>query len=148
MIKYPVVAVVVILRYKDRVLLLRHGNGALKFPGGKMRLGESILGTLRRELKEELDYFLSKDPELFSIFNYVSKDKKEHAVFLDFIYPLSKRPKLLSPEGLEVLWLNKEEILLNNITQNREFLKKIFNYKRRSRKSGSRGRPKSDLLLV
>jgi len=34
--KYPKVAVAIILRYKDRILILKHENGALKFPGGKM----------------------------------------------------------------------------------------------------------------
>ena len=124
--KYPKVAVVVILRYKDRMLILKHKNGALKFPGGKMEWGESILGALGRELKEELNYSLKREPELFSVFNYISKDKKEHTVFIDYIYPLAKKLKLSSPEKLEILWLTKKEIIAKNITKNRKFLDKIF----------------------
>jgi 8-oxo-dGTP pyrophosphatase MutT (NUDIX family) len=146
--QYPVIAIVVILRYKDRVLLLKHNNGALKFPGGKMKLGESILETLGRELKEELDYTLKKEPELFSVFNYISKNKQEHAVFLDFIYPLSKKPKFSSPEGLKAMWLTEKEIIANNITQDREFLKRIFKYRRRSKNSSFRRCLKSNLFLV
>lgn len=146
--QYPIIAVVVILKYKDRVLLLKHNNGALKFPGGKMKLGESILETLGRELKEELDYTLKKEPELFSVFNYISKNKQEHAVFLDFIYPLSRKPKFSSPEGLEAIWLTEKEIIANNITEDREFLKRIFKYKRNSKTSSFRKRLKSNLFLV
>ena len=135
--KYPNVAVAIILRYRDRMLILRHKNGALKFPGGKMEWRESILGALKRELKEELDYSLKKEPELFSIFNYISRDKKEHTVFIDYIYPLAKKPKLSSHEKLEILWLTKKEIIAKNITKDKKFLKRIFDFKskRNSEKS-------------
>jgi len=127
--KYPKVAVAIILRYKDRILMLKHENGALKFPGGKMEWGESILGALYRELKEELNYSLKKEPELFSVFNYISKDKKEHTVFIDYIYPLAKKPRLTFPEKLGILWLTKKEIITKNITKDKKFLDKVFKWK-------------------
>lgn len=127
--KYPNVAVVVIFRYKDKILMLKHKNGALKFPGGKIEWGESILGALYRELKEELNYSLKKEPELFSVFNYISKDKKRHTVFIDYIYPLAKKPKFSSPEKLEILWLTKKELISKNITKDKKFLDKIFKWK-------------------
>jgi len=124
--KYPNVAVAIILKCKDRMLILKHKNGALKFPGGKIEWGESILGALHRELKEELNYSLKKKPKLFSVFNYISKDKKEHTVFIDYIYPLAKKPKLSSPEKLEILWLTKRELLSKNIIKDKKFLNRIF----------------------
>ena len=130
--KYPNVAVAIILRYRDRILILKHKNenGALKFPGGKMEWGESILGALYRELKEELNYSLKKEPELFSVFNYISKDKKVHDVFIDYIYPLTKKPKLSSPEKLEILWLTKKEILTQGIIKDKKLLDKVLKFKR------------------
>jgi len=128
--KYPNVSVAIILRYKDKMLILRHENGALKFPGGKMEWGESILGALYRELKEELNYSLKKEPELFSVFNYISKDKKRHTVFIDYIYPLAKKPKLSSPEKLEILWLTKKEILAQGIIKDKKLLDKVLKFKR------------------
>ena len=127
--KYPIVAVAIILRHKDKMLILRHKNGAMKFPGGKMEWGESILGALYRELKEELNYSLKKKPELFSVFNYISKDKKRHTVFIDYIYPLNKKPKLSSPEKLEILWLTEKELISKNIIKDEKFLDKIFKWK-------------------
>jgi len=127
--KYPIVAVAIILRHKDKMLILRHKNGAMKFPGGKMEWGESILRALYRELKEELNYSLKKEPELFSVFNYISKDKKRHTVFIDYIYPLAKKPKLTSPEKLEILWLTEKELISKNIIKDEKFLDKIFKWK-------------------
>jgi ADP-ribose pyrophosphatase YjhB (NUDIX family) len=128
--KYPNVAVVVIFRHKNKILMLKHKNGALKFPGGKMEWKESILGALYRELKEELNYSLKKEPELFSVFSYISKDKKRHTVFIDYIYPLDKKPKLSSPEKLEILWLTKKEIISKNITKDERFLDKVFKHRK------------------
>jgi ADP-ribose pyrophosphatase YjhB (NUDIX family) len=127
--KYPNVAVAIILRYKDKILMLKHKNGVFSLPGGRMEWGESILGALYRELKEELDYSLKKEPELFSVFNYISKDKKRHTFFIDYIYPLNKKPKLSSPEKLEILWLTKKDLISKNIIKDKKFLDKVFNYK-------------------
>ncbi len=84
------------------------------------------MGALYRELKEEIDYSLKEEPELFAVFNHISKDKKEHTVFIDYIYRLNKKPNLSSPEKLEILWLTREEIIDKNISKDREFLDKIF----------------------
>lgn len=126
--KYPKVAVALILKHKGRILILKHKNGALKFPGGRMELGESILGALKRELKEELNYTLSKEPKLLSVFNYIPKDKKQHTVFIDYFYKLTKKPKLYSPEKLELLWLTKRELISNGIIKDKKFLDRVFKY--------------------
>jgi ADP-ribose pyrophosphatase YjhB (NUDIX family) len=128
--KYPNVAVVVILRYKDRILILKHKSGRFSFPGGRMEWGESILGALYRELKEELNYSLKKEPELFSVFNYISENKKRHTVFIDYIYPLNKMPKIYSPEKLELFWLTKKELLKQGIIKDKKFLDRLFRYKK------------------
>jgi len=80
--KYPNVAVKIIFRYKNKIMLLKHKNGAFGFPGGRMKWGESILGALNRELKEELNYTLQKEPELFDVWNYISKNHKRHTSLL------------------------------------------------------------------
>jgi len=127
--KYPNVSIKIIFKYKNQILMLRHKNGAFDFPGGRMKWGEPILGALYRELKEELNYSLKKEPKLFSVFNYISKDKKRHTVFIDYIYPLNKKPKLSSPEKLEILWLTEKELISKNIIKDEKFLDKIFKWK-------------------
>jgi ADP-ribose pyrophosphatase YjhB (NUDIX family) len=77
--------------------MLRHKNGAFDLPGGRMKWGESIFGTLNRELKEELNYSLKEEPKLFQVWNYISKDKKRHTVLINYILKLKKKPRLFSP---------------------------------------------------
>jgi ADP-ribose pyrophosphatase YjhB (NUDIX family) len=56
----PRLRVSAILRWRGRILLLRHekaGAEAWLLPGGGVRLGESLLRALRRELSEETGLF-------------------------------------------------------------------------------------------
>jgi ADP-ribose pyrophosphatase YjhB (NUDIX family) len=127
--KYPNVSVKIIFKYKNKILMLRLKNGKFDFPGGRMRWGESILGTLKRELKEELGYRLKKEPELFSVWNYISKDKKRHTVIIDYILKLDKKPRFSSLEKNKICWLTKKELISKNIIKDKKFVEKIFNWK-------------------
>ena len=124
--KYPNVTIKIIFRYKDKMLLLGHENGVFSFPGGRMEWGESISGALNRELKEELNYSLKIEPELFDIWNYISKNKLRHSVMVYFIQKLSEKPRFLSPEKLKILWFTKKDIISKGIIKDKKFLDKIF----------------------
>lgn len=124
--KYPNVTVAIIFRYKDKVLILKHRNGVFSFPGGRMNWGESILGALNRELKEELNYSLENEPKLFDVWNYISKNRRRHSVFIDYIYQFNKKPKFYSPEKLQTLWLKKNDFKQMNIIKDKKFLDKMF----------------------
>ena len=138
--KRPNVAVNVILRYKNKVLILKHKNGVFNFPGGRMEWKESILDALKRELIEELSYSLDKEPELFNVWNYISKNGRRHFVYINYIYQLEKKPKLSSPEKLQILWLTKKNILLKNILKDKKFIEKIFNWRRSNNLKHKKGR--------
>lgn len=127
--KRPNVAIKIIFRYKDEILILGHKNSVFSIPGGRMEWGESILGALNRELKEELGYSLKKEPELLDVYNYISKDRLRHSVMINFIQELPKKPKLHSPERLKILWLKRNSDLLSKIIKEKEFLDKIFKWK-------------------
>jgi len=119
------------LRYKDEVLMIKHRDGSFGFPGGHMESGESLIGTLKRELKEELNYNLKKEPKLFDIWNYIPEENpgentKDHTVFLSYILKLDKKPILFSPEKLGIFWLTREDIISKKIIKNKQFLDKIF----------------------
>jgi ADP-ribose pyrophosphatase YjhB (NUDIX family) len=128
--KYPNVSVKLIFKYRNKILMLLQKNGRFDLPGGRVEWGESVLGALKRELKEELDYSLKKEPELFHIYDYVSDDKKRRSVIIDYFYPLDKMPKLYSPEKLELFWLTKKELLKQGIIKDRKFLDRLFRYKK------------------
>lgn len=128
--KYPNITIKVIFRYKNKTLILGHKDSVFSFPGGRMEWGESILGALNRELKEELNYSLENEPELLEVWNYISKNRSRHSVMINFIQQLVKKPKFSSPEKLKILWLTKNNILSKNIIKNKEFVDKIFNWKK------------------
>ena len=57
--------VAAIIVEKDKVLVPQRGYGEFKdgweFPGGKVELGETLEGALKREIKEELDIEIEID---------------------------------------------------------------------------------------
>ncbi|MDP2926750.1 MAG: NUDIX hydrolase [bacterium] len=126
MISQPNVAVKIIIKWKDRILIRRHKNGAFDFPGGRMEFGETIIGALKRELREELDYNLTKEPQFLDVYNYVSRNKKRHSVFLNYFLRLSKKPKIVAKESAKNLWLTKKELISREIVKEGKFLDEIF----------------------
>ena len=122
----PSVSIKIIFKCGDRIMMFRHKDGTNDFPGGTMEWGESIMETLRRELREELNYDLKKEPELVDVYNHVSKDGMKHKVLIQYILKLGRMPKFESLEGVEYFWLDKDEA--KRIFNKKSFLDKIFNY--------------------
>lgn len=130
--KRPNVTVKIMLRYEDEVLMIKHRDGRFGFPGGHLERNESLIGALKRELKEELNYNFKKEPKLFDVWNYIpeenpSENTKDHTVFLNYILKLDKKPILFSPEKLGIFWLTRKDIISKKIIKNKQFLDKIFN---------------------
>ncbi|MDD5145237.1 MAG: NUDIX hydrolase [Candidatus Pacebacteria bacterium] len=129
--KRPDVTVKMMLRYKDEVLMVKHKDGHFGFPGGHVEWEESLFGALKRELREELNYNLKKEPKLFDVWNYIPKENpgathKGHTVFLNYILKLNKKPVLSSPEKLGIFWLKRKDIVKMNIVRDKQFLDKVF----------------------
>lgn len=74
--KRPNVTVKIMLRYKDKVLIVEHKDGNFGFPGGHVEWNESLIGALKRELKEELNYNLKKNLS-YSTFGIMFQKKRE-----------------------------------------------------------------------
>lgn len=121
------VTVKIIFRWKNKALIMRHRNGIFDFPGGRIEFGESPLEVLKRELKEELNYLLTEKPKFFNVWNYLSKDRRRHSIFLTYILRLSRKPKILSSEKANLLWLTKKEFLNRRVIKNKKFVRKFFN---------------------
>lgn len=126
--KYPNVTIKIVLRCGNRILILKHKNGVYDFPGGRIEFYESLLGALQRELKEELDLVLPGEPQLFHVWNYISKNKRRHSVMIYYIYSINKIPRIVSPEKLQILWLLEKQMM--EIIRDYEFVKKLYHWKK------------------
>lgn len=126
MIKQPNVTLKIILKYKNQIAIFKNPDGNFEFPGGRMEWKETIRESLDRELKEELSYSLEREPKLFDVWNYISKNGKRHSVMIYFIYFLRKKPRFSSPIGLGIFWLTKKDFIKMKIIRNKEFLNKMF----------------------
>ena len=124
--KYPNVAVKLILRVKDKILILKQPNGKFSFPGGRLEWKESPMEALKRELKEEIGYDLTVNPSLSDIYNYISSNGNRHTVMTDYYLKLKKKPAIRPREKLKPLWLTKKEFISRNIIKDRKLLDKIF----------------------
>ena len=125
--KYPNVTLKILIRHRNKVLILRHKNGIYDFPGGQLEFREPLEDCIKRELVEELDYKLTTKPHLIHIWNYISKNKQRHSVMVYYICVINKKPRLVSPEKLEVLWLDEKEI--KKIIGDHDFVRQIYRWK-------------------
>lgn len=127
MVKQPNVTLKIILRSRGKVLIMRHKDGNYDFPGGRMEWGEGLFSALKRETKEELGFNLIKEPRLFHIWNYKSRDKKRQSVMIYFFQELARSIKLVSPENIDIFWLSRNE--MEKIIHHRDFIKRIYGWK-------------------
>ena len=127
--RYPSIAQKLILRFQDKILVLKHPNGVISFPGGKIEFGESLFNALNRELKEELNFALDSMPKLLDVWNYISSDKTAHSVFIYYIHDLQASIEFFSPEKLAILWLSKQDMIDVNLIKDSKFLNKMFDTK-------------------
>ena len=80
-----------------------------EFPGGKRENGESLLETLQRELKEELDITVTS-AHLFKTLEHCY-DKEGYIVHLSFFHVTSYQGEPKALEGQKLAWLSPAEAL-------------------------------------
>ena len=103
--KYPNVTVKVIFRYRNETLILGHKNGVFSFPGGRINWGESILGALNRELKEELSVNLI-DMIYFSTHQAVHFQDKNKLILMESYLASIEGNPIATSEISEFIWID------------------------------------------
>jgi len=107
-----VASIKVIIKNKNKILLLKTSEGFLDIPGGRVEYGESNMKALARELNEEIG-FKNFDPEkakLFYSWSHVSKSKQAHYVYVVYVYPMTKMLKFKMKETSEIVWFSKADV--------------------------------------
>ena len=114
----PIPAVGAFIIRDGRILLLRRAYvpcaGKWSVPGGTIKLGETVIDALRREVFEELGV-RPKSIRLLDIYDYISMDEdgriKYHYVIIDFLVNLESFEITPSSEILEYGFFTRDEAL-------------------------------------
>lgn len=109
--KFPEISVKAVFKCGNKVLYQKLGH-VRDIPGGHIEFGETVLGALTRELKEELGYKVETEPCLLHAWSYISRDKTAHRVYIVYLINLEREIVFFSKEecALEFIWLDKLEI--------------------------------------
>jgi ADP-ribose pyrophosphatase YjhB (NUDIX family) len=84
---------------KGRIFLVRHTYvPGWYMPGGGMERGETALGALAKELREEGNLEILGEPELFHVYNNRKASKRDHVLF----YRVKVRQTAPRPPDMEI----------------------------------------------
>lgn len=112
----------IIFRCHDHILYIRLPNHGYNVPGGHLETGEAPLEALRRELKEELDFELTEDPQLVGVWAD-TKPGKPARLLIGYVLDLPEQRQFTYQEpdepGGECVWIHKNDI--PSIGMNKKF---------------------------
>jgi 8-oxo-dGTP diphosphatase len=113
---HPVVGVGAVVVSGKRVLLIRRGREPLKgqwsIPGGMVELGESLIGAMRREVKEETG--LKVEPlKVVSVFDRIQANRARvqyHYVIIDYVCRRKGGRLKAGSDALDARWVNRQDL--------------------------------------
>jgi len=135
----PLVGVGAVIIENDRILLVKRANepnkGKWSVPGGLVRVGESLVDALKREIREEVGVEIEVDDvacvseEIFR-----NGEVRFHYVIIDFFARITHGSVRPGSDAAEIRWVPIHEVdkietvdfvkeLINSISRGRE---KIF----------------------
>lgn len=118
----------VIIKKRNKILLIKTLEDGYDIPGGRVEYGESNQKALNRELKEELGITINTQKlKLFYSWNYVSKSKNRHYVYVVYLYSGKIIGKLRKIEVRDIIWMDINQIkVLKHISGFKKMLLRAF----------------------
>jgi len=121
-----------VFRSGDHIMIVTLPNGKINIPGGHLDFGESPLDTLRRELKEEISYALSAEPQLIGVWSTVRSSEPVRLLIGYLIDLPEQRPftytEPAEPGGI-CTWIDRNAIeTMAMPAYYKEFLTAAFNH--------------------
>ncbi|MBI2984629.1 MAG: NUDIX hydrolase [Candidatus Kerfeldbacteria bacterium] len=109
---HPVTTIIAkaVIRRDGRLLVMRHAQGHVDLPGGRLRTGEDLLDGLRRELHEELGLEQCQVDErpLFA-WNWFSAGANLNVVGVAFGVSVAEEQTLKNREREIVIWVRRSD---------------------------------------
>jgi len=114
---YPQVATGAIVIKNGRVLLVKRKNPPSQYlwaiPGGRVKAGESLVNSVKRELLEETGVIVDVG-EVVHVFDVIEThgngNTKTHYVIIDYRAEYVSGELRAGDDALEVRWVSKNEI--------------------------------------
>jgi ADP-ribose pyrophosphatase YjhB (NUDIX family) len=130
----PLIGIGGIVFLEERVLLVKRknppGQGIWSIPGGLVKLGESLEGALKRELKEETTLKISVE-KIVEVVERICPDSKGkikyHYVIIDFLCSLLRGEAKAQSDALALRWQSVKELDKLSISKELEdIIKKAY----------------------
>lgn len=103
--------VYVVLKNKDRILVLKRKDGFWEFPGGGVDWGEDPEDSAVREVKEETGIAIRRPLQFLGITSavYEKEGNEKHSIYLVYSAETDNDQVIICGEHDEYRWLNKME---------------------------------------
>ena len=131
----PIVAVGVVVKRDDKVLLVRRLNepsrGRWSLPGGVVELGETVREAARREVREECGLQVEAGEVLAVVDNIVRDDEagriRFHYVLVDLLAEYVGGGLAAASDISDACWVREEELEELDVTEKaRELVRKVL----------------------
>ena len=136
----PIVGIGAIIMHDGKILLEKRkndpGKGKWSVPGGVVELGENVIQTVIREVKEETGLDVA-EPEHIDVVDQITRDEggriKYHFVIIDYLVKLKGGMLKAASDADELEWVSLSEVEKYDLTgafraffeRNKNLLKKL-----------------------
>jgi len=136
----PIVGIGAIIMHDGKILLEKRkndpGKGRWSVPGGVVELGENVIQTVIREVKEETGLDVA-EPEHIDVVDQITRDEggriKYHFVIIDYLVKLKGGMLKAASDADELEWVSLSEVEKYDLTgtfraffeRNKNLLKKL-----------------------